>query len=271
MHARYMSFNGKRINMKHTEKLLQIMAKLRNPDGGCPWDLEQDFSTIVPYTIEEAYEVADAIERKDMPALKEELGDLLLQVMFHSQMASEEGLFTFEDVAQTIGDKMERRHPHVFGDATIETSDAQTENRENIKAEERKKKSGDSILADVPAALPALMRAEKLQKRAARVGFDWPTTDGVRAKIIEELEECDEAIASGDKANMQDEMGDLLFAVTNLARFHGIDPEDALRQTNAKFTKRFQFIEAALKKDGRSMKDSNLDEMEALWQKAKTA
>jgi len=257
--------------MKHTEKLLKIMAKLRNPDGGCPWDLEQDFATIVPYTIEEAYEVADAIERNDMPALKEELGDLLLQVVFHSQMAAEENLFTFEDVAQTIGEKMERRHPHVFGNATIESADAQTENWEVIKAEERKKKSGNSILADVPAALPALMRAEKLQKRASRVGFDWPSDEGVIEKIQEELQESKEAIASGDKAKMQDELGDLLFAVTNLARFHGIDPEDALRQTNAKFTKRFQFIEAALKKQGKTMQDSNLDEMEALWQKAKTA
>lgn len=257
--------------MNQTKKLLEIMAKLRNPEGGCPWDLEQNFATIVPYTIEEAYEVADAIERNDMTALKEELGDLLLQVVFHSQMAAEGGLFTFEDVAASIADKMERRHPHVFGDANIETADAQTENWEKIKAEERKKKKGDSILADVPAALPALMRAEKLQKRAARVGFDWPDTQGVSQKIIEELRETEEAIASGDKEHVQEELGDLLFAVTNLARFHGIDPEDALRQTNVKFTKRFQFIEAALKAKGKKFEESTLDEMEALWQKAKTA
>ncbi|MFZ4124526.1 MAG: nucleoside triphosphate pyrophosphohydrolase [Rickettsiales bacterium] len=257
--------------MEHTKKLLNIMAKLRNPNGGCPWDLEQNFKTIAPYTIEEAYEVADAIARGDMDGLKEELGDLLLQVVFHSQMAAEENLFTFEDVAQIIGEKMERRHPHVFGDATIKDAEAQTENWENIKAEERKRKSGDSILADVPAALPALMRAEKLQKRAARVGFDWPDTRGVRDKILEELSECDEAIASGDKAHMQEEIGDLLFAVTNLARFHGIDPEEALRQTIAKFVKRFQFIEAALKTQNKKWEETNLDEMEALWQKAKTA
>jgi tetrapyrrole methylase family protein/MazG family protein/ATP diphosphatase len=270
MHARYMSFNGKRINMNHTQKLLEIMAKLRNPNGGCPWDLEQNFKTIVPYTIEEAYEVADAIEHNDMGALKEELGDLLLQVVFHAQMAAEGGLFTFEDVAQTIGEKMERRHPHVFGELDIKTAEAQTENWENIKAEERKKKIGDSVLADVPTALPALMRAEKLQKRAARVGFDWPTSEGVVEKILEELDESKEAIASGDKAKMQDEFGDLLFAVTNLARFHGIDPEEALRQTNAKFVKRFQFIEAALKTQNKKWEETNLDEMEALWQKAKT-
>ncbi|MBN8543502.1 MAG: nucleoside triphosphate pyrophosphohydrolase [Alphaproteobacteria bacterium] len=257
--------------MNHTKRLLEIMAKLRNPNGGCPWDLEQNFKTIAPYTIEEAYEVADAIARGDMQNLKEELGDLLLQVVFHSQMASEDGLFTFEDVAQNIGEKMERRHPHVFGDATIKDADAQTENWENIKAEERKKKTGDSVLADVPTALPALMRAEKLQKRAARVGFDWPDTDGVRDKILEELNECEEATASGDKGHLQEEIGDLLFAVTNLARFHGIDPEEALRQTNAKFTKRFQFIEAALKKQNKKWEETNLDEMEALWQKAKTA
>lgn len=257
--------------MKHTQRLLEIMAKLRNPDGGCPWDLEQNFATIAPYTIEEAYEVADAIAQQDMGALKEELGDLLLQVVFHAQMAAEGGIFTFEDVARTIADKMERRHPHVFGDADIKDAQAQTENWENIKAEERKKKSAGSVLADVPAALPALMRAEKLQKRAARVGFDWPDTRGVRDKILEELRESEEAIAAGDKAAMQEELGDLLFSVTNLARFVGVDPEEALRRTNAKFTKRFQFIEAQLNAKGKAWEDSDLDEMEALWQEAKSA
>lgn len=257
--------------MNHTKKLLEIMTKLRNPNGGCPWDLEQNFKTIAPYTIEEAYEVADAIERGDMQNLKEELGDLLLQVVFHSQMAHEAGLFDFEEVAKVIGEKMERRHPHVFGELDIKTAEAQTENWENIKAEERKKKTGYSVLADVPAALPALMRAEKLQKRAARVGFDWPETQGVSRKILEELNEAEEAIASGDKAHMQEEIGDLLFAVTNLARFHSIDPEEALRKTNAKFVKRFEFIEAALKTQNKKWEETNLDEMEALWQKAKIA
>lgn len=254
-------------DLPHTQKLLEIMAKLRNPQGGCPWDLEQDFSTIAPYTIEEAYEVAEAIATGDRTSLREELGDLLLQVVFHAQMAQEEKSFDFEDVAAGINDKMIRRHPHVFGDTDITDADAQTANWENIKAEERKHKQKDtSVLADVPAALPALMRAQKLQARAARVGFDWPDASGVIAKIREELDEVEEAIASGDATHTQEEIGDLLFAVTNLARFTKGDAETALRDANQKFSRRFRYIEQRL---GKPMQDATLDEMETLWVEAK--
>ncbi|MES2985103.1 MAG: nucleoside triphosphate pyrophosphohydrolase [Pseudomonadota bacterium] len=253
------------------DQLLTIMARLRDPQGGCPWDLEQDFSTIAPYTIEEAYEVADAIARGNMVEVKEELGDLLLQVVFHAQMAAEAGLFTFDDVAGSIAEKMIRRHPHVFSDAEIKTSDAQVAHWEVIKAQERQQKKNDRILADVPAALPALMRAQKLQGRAARVGFDWPDTRGVIAKIREELAEVEEALAAGDAAHTQEELGDLLFAVTNLARFVKADAEEALRQANRKFTTRFESIEDALKARGQAWADTSLDEMEALWNAAKLA
>ena len=251
------------------KNLLTIMAKLRNPNGGCPWDLEQNFASIAPYTIEEAYEVADAIAKGDMDELKNELGDLLLQVVFHAQMAAEEKLFTFDDVVAAISEKMIRRHPHVFGDADIKNAAAQTENWEAIKAAERSKKKSDRTLADVPAALPALMRAQKLQARAARVGFDWPDTQGVIAKIKEELTEVEEALASGDKAHTHEEIGDLLFAVTNLARFVGGDAETALRSTNQKFICRFEWVEDGLAAHGKNIKDASLDEMEALWNEAK--
>lgn len=254
-------------NLPHTAQLLEIMARLRNPNGGCPWDLEQNFATIAPYTIEEAYEVAEAIQSGDRMAIRDELGDLLLQVVFHSQMAMEEGSFTFEDVAESINTKMIRRHPHVFGDADIKDADAQTANWEVIKAEERKHKETDSsALANVPAALPALMRAQKLQARAARVGFDWPTAQGVIDKIREELAEVEEALASGDAAHTQEELGDLLFAVTNLARFAKADAETALRDANSKFTRRFRHIEQHL---GKPMTEATLEEMEALWNDAK--
>lgn len=280
--------------------LLTIMARLRNPEGGCPWDLEQNFSTIAPYTIEEAYEVAEAIARGDRDELRDELGDLLLQVVFHSQMAAEEGSFTFEDVVKSICDKMVRRHPHVFADTEIKTADAQTANWETIKEAERKAKAknlapitsplGESLprtrsgvenplgfsgegqlrtLEGIPLALPALMRAQKLQARAARVGFDWPDVSGVIAKIREELSEVEEALAAGDKAHLHEELGDLLFAVTNLARFVGDDAETSLRDANAKFTRRFEHVEDGLRAQGKSMKDATLDEMEALWVKAK--
>lgn len=249
--------------------LLAIMARLRNPEGGCPWDVEQNFATIAPYTIEEAYEVAEAIAKGDMHELRDELGDLLLQVVFHAQMAAEAGSFTFADVVQSISDKMIRRHPHVFADAEIKTAEAQTANWEVIKEAERAAKKRERTLADVPAALPALMRAQKLQARAARVGFDWPDTRGVLDKIKEELAEVEAAIASGDKAHTEEELGDVLFAVTNLARFVGADAETALRGTNAKFVRRFEFIEDALKADGRHVKDASLDEMEVLWNAAK--
>lgn len=256
--------------LPNTQKLLEIMAKLRDPNGGCPWDLEQDFATIAPYTIEEAYEVADAIGKGDKAALREELGDLLLQVVFHAQMAKEENSFTFEDVAQAINDKMVRRHPHVFAGADIKTAEAQTKNWEDIKAAERGKKSKDtSALADVPVALPALLRAQKLQSRASRVGFDWPDVVGVIEKIEEELDETKEALASGDNEKIAEEIGDLLFAVVNLARFMNQDAESALRGTNDKFTRRFHHVEAMAKAQGREMKTMNLEELEALWQDAK--
>ncbi len=249
--------------------LLAIMARLRAPEGGCPWDVEQNFATIAPYTIEEAYEVAEAIAKGDMHELRDELGDLLLQVVFHAQMAAEAGSFTFADVVQSISDKMIRRHPHVFADAEIKTAEAQTANWEVIKEAERAAKKRERTLADVPAALPALMRAQKLQARAARVGFDWPDTRGVLDKIREELAEVEAAIASGDKAHTEEELGDVLFAVTNLARFVGADAETALRGTNAKFVRRFEFIEDALKAEGKHIKDASLDEMEVLWNAAK--
>ena len=247
--------------MSEITRLLDIMAKLRSPDGGCPWDLEQNFATIAPYTIEEAYEVAEAIARNDKENLKEELGDLLLQVVFHAQMAKEEGSFDFDDVATSIADKMIRRHPHVFGDATIATASAQVENWEQIKQAERSKKTENaSILANVPAALPALMRAQKLQSRAARVGFDWPDTTGVVAKIHEELAEVEEALAEGNNTHL---------AVVNLARFTDGDAETSLRNANQKFTRRFTYIEETLRAQNRDIATATLDDMEALWVEAK--
>jgi tetrapyrrole methylase family protein/MazG family protein/ATP diphosphatase len=251
-------------------RLLDIMAKLRSPEGGCPWDLEQNFATIAPYTIEEAYEVAEAIAKNDKENLKEELGDLLLQVVFHAQMAKEEGSFDFDDVARSINEKMIRRHPHVFGDATIATATEQVENWEQIKQRERSKKSAAaSMLDNVPAALPALMRAQKLQSRAARVGFDWPDTRDVIDKIREELAEVEEAIAEGNQNHVAEELGDLLFAVVNLARFVGADAETALRDANQKFTRRFTYIEDTLRAQKRDITQATLDEMEALWVAAK--
>ena len=251
-------------------RLLAIMARLRDPDGGCAWDLEQTFATIAPYTIEEAYEVSDAIERGDLAELKDELGDLLLQVVFHSRMAEEEGEFAFADVAQAICDKMIRRHPHVFGEASHRDSAEQTVAWEAIKAEERTARDAtQSLLDGVPSALPALTRAEKLTRRAARVGFTWATPRAVIEKLHEELGELTVEVAAGDRAKMRDEMGDVLFVCANLARLLEIDPEDALRSTNAKFTRRFNAIEKALAKDGRSPEQSDLTEMDGLWNAAK--
>lgn len=252
-------------------RLLGIMRRLRSPDGGCPWDLEQTFETIAPYTIEEAYEVREAVQSGDRAALKDELGDLLFQVVFHTQMAFEEGAFGFGDVAEAISAKMIRRHPHVFADAAIADAGAQSEAWERHKAAERAAKGGDQagILDNVPAALPALKRAEKLQKRAARVGFDWPDIGPVMAKIEEERTELVEAIATGERAQIADEMGDLLFAVANLARHLGLDPEESLRSTNDKFTRRFKYIESSLKEQKMPIEEASLDEMEALWQRAK--
>jgi nucleoside triphosphate diphosphatase len=252
---------------------IDLMAALRTPQTGCPWDLEQTFATIAPYTIEEAYEVADMIATGDLDGLKSELGDLLFQVLFHARMAEEAGLFNVHDVAAGLVDKMVRRHPHVFGEAGPRTAEAQTENWEQLKARERAEriKSDPSLLADVPLALPALMRAEKLAKRAARVGFDWASPDQVLDKLDEETAEVREAIASGDRDAIEDEVGDMLFVVANLARKAGVDPEVALRRGNAKFERRFRWIEQALARDGRTPQASSLDEMEQLWVAAKAA
>jgi len=248
------------------------MARLRDPDGGCAWDLEQTFATIAPYTVEEAYEVADAIERGDLHDLKDELGDLLLQVVFHARMAEEQGVFGFDDVALAICDKMIRRHPHVFADAAFRDSAEQTRAWESIKAEERAAKGrADSALADVPAGLPAMTRAVKLTKRAARVGFDWPDPEAVLEKLHEEIDELKVEIAAGDQAKAREELGDLLFVCANLARKLDIEPEDALRAANAKFTRRFGYIEAALAAEGRTPEQSTLAEMEDHWQAAKRA
>ena len=257
--------------------LLDVMAKLRSPQGGCPWDLEQTFATIAPYTIEEAYEVADAIERQDMAALKDELGDLLLQVVFHAQMAREAGSFDFEAVAAAIAEKMVRRHPHVFGDVTIETADAQTVAWEDHKENERRAKASaegraPSVLDGVASGLPALMRAIKLQRRAARVGFDWPNAADVFIKIDEELSEIKSEIDNAcHPERIQDEIGDLLFAVVNLARHLDVDPEASLRHANAKFERRFRQVEARLGAAGRSAADVGLDALEALWQQVKAS
>jgi ATP diphosphatase len=251
-------------------RLLEIMRRLRDPVSGCPWDVEQDFATIAPYTIEEAYEVAGAIENQDWPALKVELGDLLLQVVFYAQMAEERGLFAFGDIVLAITDKMVRRHPHVFGDERgIETAAAQTRAWEEHKTRERAGRT-TGLLDDVPAALPALLRALKLQQRAATVGFDWDSAPKVVEKIAEEAAEIAQAQKAGAPADrLQDEIGDLLFAVANLARHLGVDPETALRSTNSKFLRRFRHIELALAQQNRPLADASLDEMETLWQAAK--
>ena len=256
-------------------RLLAVMAWLRDRQHGCPWDIDQTFRTIAPYTIEEAYEVADAIERDDMPALQEELGDLLLQVVYHSQIAREAGSFGFDDVAAAIADKMVDRHPHVFGDMDIRTADAQTVSWEARKAAERAAKGATvgtpGALDGVALALPALMRAEKIQKRAARVGFDWATIGPVIDKIEEELRELRAELEAGkiEHAKVADELGDVLFAVANLARHCKVDPEVALRATNDKFEKRFRHIERRLAETGRTPSDASLEEMEVLWQEAK--
>lgn len=262
---------------KTMDDLLRIMAKLRDPDGGCPWDVAQDFASIAPYTIEEAYEVADAIEQSDMQSLKGELGDLLLQVVFHAQMAAEAGHFKYADVVHAVSEKMVVRHPHVFGDASIEDADAQTRAWEDQKAAERAAKAAAlgrdvSVLDDVARGLPALMRAEKLQKRAARVGFDWPTVEPVFDKVREELDEVSVEIERGsDPARLEDELGDVLFTCVNLARKLGTDPETALRRTNAKFERRFRDVETFAARDGKSLSDLDIEALEALWVRAKEA
>lgn len=253
------------------QDLLHIMQRLRTPVTGCPWDLEQSFETIAPYTIEEAYEVADAIERKDMTDLKDELGDLLLQVVFHAQIASDEGAFSISDVTQAISEKMVRRHPHVFGDGDQRTADGQTQAWETIKASERAEKKQDdkSALADVALALPALMRSEKLQKRAAHTGFDWTDPADIFNKLEEETEEVREALEEGDTAHIEEEIGDLLFVAVNLARRLKVDPEIALRKANAKFERRFRAMEASAPGKEAGFATLNLEEQEALWQAVK--
>ncbi|MCW5745010.1 MAG: nucleoside triphosphate pyrophosphohydrolase [Alphaproteobacteria bacterium] len=261
------------------QRLIAVMAWLRHPVHGCPWDLKQDFASIAPYTIEEAYEVADAIRRRDVRDLREELGDLLLQVVYHARMAEEAGDFDFKDVAQTIVNKMITRHPHVFGEAQVEGDEHQSGVWEQIKAAERSARQAaggsdgaSSVLDGVALALPALMRAEKLQKRAARVGFDWGAAGPVIDKIEEEIGELRAEVATkAPAARLQDEIGDVLFAVANLARHLKIDPEAALRATNDKFERRFRHIERRLQASGRTPESASLEEMEALWQEAKTA
>lgn len=251
------------------ERLLEIMRRLRDPVSGCPWDIEQDFASIVPYTIEEAHEVADAIQRQAWDELPGELGDLLLQVVFHAQMARDQGLFSFQDVVRAISDKMLARHPHVFGDESRDkTADQQTADWEKIKAAERGGRQA-RVLDGVALGLPALTRAVKLQKRAARVGFDWPSTDEVVAKITEEAAELAEARDRLTAAEVEEEFGDLLFVMANLARHLKVDPEAALRAANAKFTRRFQRIEDLLAERGKHPADSDLAEMDDLWNRAK--
>ncbi len=256
------------------ERLIAIMARLRDPKRGCPWDIEQDFASIAPYTIEEAYEVADAIQHGDMAALRDELGDLLLQVVFHAQMAREAGAFDIDDVARAINAKMIKRHPHVFGDASIEGAAAQTKAWETQKAEERQNKAEAegrpaSALDGVATGLPALTRALKLQRRAARAGFDWPAESAVgeiEAKLAEELGEIKTAIAHGERKAIEGECGDLLFVCVNLLRHLDIDPETALRATNAKFERRFQAVEDRLRAAGIcDLASAGLDRLEAVW------
>ena len=254
------------------ERLVEIMARLRDPEAGCPWDLEQDFATIAPYTIEEAYEVADAIERRAWGELRGELGDLLFQAVYHAQMAAEAGHFGFADVVRAVSDKMVARHPHVFGDESRDkTAEDQTRDWERMKAAERAGSPAKGMLDGVALGLPALTRAVKLQNRAARVGFDWPSTTEVVDKIAEEARELAEARDRLTEAEVFEEFGDLLFVVANLARHLKIDPETALRAANSKFTRRFAAIEAGLALRGKRPEDSDLAEMDALWNAAKAS
>jgi len=261
-------------DLSQTARLLEIMARLRDPQSGCPWDVEQTFRTIAPYTIEEAYEVAEAIEQNDLAALKDELGDLLLQVVFHARMAEEDSQFDFEAVAQAISDKMVRRHPHVFGDVSVDSAAAQTRAWEDTKAAERAAKRPDgepeSALDGVTVGLPALTRSVKLQRRAARVGFDWPEAFQVFDKIDEEIGEIKEEIDNGsDPERLEDEIGDLLFVAVNLARHLDVDPESALRRSNAKFERRFRSMERALLAHHAALNELPLEVLEEAWQAAK--
>ena len=257
--------------MSDISELLEVMRRLRDPENGCPWDLEQDFSTIAPYTIEEAYEVADAIEREDWDELRAELGDLLFQVVFFVQMAREKGYFDIDDVSRGITEKLIRRHPHVFGDVDERDPQGVKARWEDIKEAERAQHGDDSALAGVAKALPALKRAQKLGKRAARVGFDWPDSRGVQDKIHEELDELEAAARAGDDAHIEEEFGDLLFAVVNLARHLDVDPEKALTGANTKFERRFRRMEAGLAASGEDIRGLDIETLERHWQEAKKA
>jgi ATP diphosphatase len=253
-------------------RLVEIMTALRDRTNGCPWDIEQTFETIAPYTIEEAYEVADAIAEGDMASLKDELGDLLLQVVYHAQMASEVGAFSLPDVVQAITDKMIRRHPHVFGDQRAHVANEAKAVWERIKAEEKRARgqiATAGILDGVPSSLPSVLRAQRLQNEASTVGFDWNDPKAVLAKLREEIDEVEAELEAADSVRLADEVGDLMFAVVNLARHLKVDADQALRRTNAKFIKRFRSIEAALAVQGRSPNEATLDEMETLWRAAK--
>lgn len=256
-------------------RLIEIMAALRNPDGGCPWDLEQDFASIRHYTIEEAYEVADAIEREDYADLREELGDLLLQPVYHAQMASEKGLFDIGDVVFAITEKLIRRHPHVFGEEAARNAGGAKAKWDEVKADERAKKAerkqvASSILDDVPHALPALARAEKLSRRAASVQFDWPDWRQTLAKVREELDEVAAAAEAGNTAEIQEELGDLLFAAANLARKLGIEGESALRDANVKFDRRFRYVEARANEDAVPLAEAGLERLDGYWNEIRT-
>ena len=261
--------NGPPTDADPLARLIAIMARLRDPEGGCPWDLEQTFATIAPYTIEEAYEVADAIARRDCAALADELGDLLFQVVYHARMAEEAGQFTFADVAKAIADKMIRRHPHVFGEAAMRDAATQTVAWEQQKTAERAARAETGTLAGVPVGLPALTRAAKLTTRAARVGFDWPDAEAVLAKLDEEIAEVKAELPAAHQDRLRDEVGDLLFVLANLARKLDLDPETCLRQANDKFSRRFNGIEQAAASEGKSLAEMSLEEMEQEWQRIK--
>ncbi|MEO3863998.1 nucleoside triphosphate pyrophosphohydrolase [Rheinheimera fenheensis] len=249
------------------QRLLNIMSRLRDPQGGCPWDLKQTYATIVPYTLEEAYEVADAIARESFDELKDELGDLLFQVVFYAQMAKEQGRFEFDDCVAAICDKLERRHPHVFGDVSADSAETVLKNWEALKSAERKDVGQHSVLDNIPQAMPALSRAYKLQKRCANVGFDWPDVEGCWDKVKEEIIEVEQCEAGS--AELAEELGDLMFALVNVVRKHKLDPEAVLRAANSKFEKRFRAVEQALAEQGKSPEQSDLAEMDALWNEVK--
>jgi len=262
--------------MDNLLRLLTIMQKLRDPENGCPWDIKQTFSSIVPYTIEEVYEVADAIDQQDFVQLKDELGDLLLQIVYYTQMAKEQNLFDFEDIAKNISDKLVRRHPHVFDRENFQTSESKNASSwEKIKQEERSEKMGaatNSLLNDIPNALPQLIRAKKIQKRVASVGFDWPKVNAVVDKVHEELAELQEVInTDNDQVALEEELGDLLFSVVNLSRHINVNAEDALRKGNKKFIKRFKSVEESAQNNGKQVADCSLEELEKYWQRAKKA